>query len=670
MANRRKKDGSLNREQLLGLFEENKPSKVGKNDLCWLARDKGLITDEQCDRSLVREHTVIPCYMHTQILDLRVRELLDWYAVCYSRGSFIANLLAIQQQPDSIPLRIPLQPFCAMPTFLNDVMILKRCFLPERWLEKGLDIDPGIQLLLEQNMDLLQPYLPNYKENLCDTGWDNALNHMAEIYMGAIKVQTLTHLERRLRTYFEEHYACNQDTNKKSLVFVLSNPSYPTTGVHNDDFGIIMSIRGSFGVGHSNWLSSGLKELTGYTWSLHHWLVHRLSGSQRATSILPVSTINRKYAYLDYKVCNSLLPMKLKKPLLQQTSDHVGSELQKILGLTREMFNRRASGARKNKRRKGRTKKKWRDRGRGSLPEHAIMTYIETDGVGLRLHFEKPPKRPIPKEVFVVGKDAVRAGADTGRAKMITSTDTEGTTLIMGRTGFYRAQHHKQLLAWERGRMAGTAWGTALAAVAGAGGFKNADMGVWLRTLDVQGENMAVLLEEQMSIDRARQRMFRFRKKKSWMDQKMKKWLEPAHKRAKQMVIGLGDGKFPSGGKGELSVPTSGIQIAYKKALRVLNISRLVKIVPIDEYKTTKCCHRCGSVMQHMTTARGGHCVRYLLCTGCASTAGKRRNRDVNASKNILTLLEALLEGRPRPEHMRCPWRNHYLGLPPYVRTA
>ena len=164
--------------------------------------------------------------------------------------------------------------------------------------------------------------------------------------------------------------------------------------------------------------------------------------------------------------------------------------------------------------------------------------------------------------------------------------------------------------------------------------------------------------------------MARFRWKKSWLDRRMHEWLQPAYKEKKHIILGIGDGDFPCTGKGEMAVPTTALQAALKKAIKMLKIERLVKIVKIDEYNTTKCCHSCDSVMNILMTNHGYECSRYRLCTECSTkTYGKMRHRDVNAAKNILKLLELVCLGRARPLNLVCPWKTNVV-LPPLVRTA
>jgi transposase len=107
-------------------------------------------------------------------------------------------------------------------------------------------------------------------------------------------------------------------------------------------------------------------------------------------------------------------------------------------------------------------------------------------------------------------------------------------------------------------------------------------------------------------------------------------------------------------------VPTEGVKAALRKVIRMHGIQHLVTQHEVDEYLTTKCCWRCGAETEAAPTNRpdGRRSLRYRLCVNCGTgTAGKRRNRDVNAARNILLLLQAELQGLPRPEHLRRPER-------------
>lgn len=676
MACRRLRDDFIKKENLLKLFKNlEEVKKLGKNDLCWKALKDGLITPAECEASLERRTSTIPCYLHTHIQNHEIQRLIEEYVRCYSRmfsrGSYIANLVAMKELPVSLSIDIPTKAFINLPPFLAKEDTLKKCFLPERWSHNPDLIDQGIRSVVHEYSNLLAPFLPSdYESLMCNTGWDNALNHMGSSYKGSVQIQILTHLPRRLSKYFDDYYKPKPGTNRALMSRLLKYPLRPCSDIHNEDFSLVQSLRAAFNLDRKDVLEKGLEKLSDYIWGLHFWLQNRLSNDEgTSASTLPVVTMNRKYAYLDHKIVNSLLPTKLKKEMKTLTETHRGSDLQKLLGLTPELFNKRLSSARKKKR-QGKTKK-WRKRGRGSLPKDVLIKCISTDGVGLRLCVEFIPIPKSEEQPFVLQEgNHILVGNDTGRVRLNTSVDSEGKVTMMTRKSYYYAQHHHRMEVWEKNRMIGTAWGAALAELSDSGGLKNSCLTKWRSFLEAQGRNINVLLDEQVNnIERAKRKMFRFRKKKSWMDRRMKEWLAPAHKIKKQMVIGNGDGKFASGGRGELSVPTSALQIAFKKALKVLNIQRLVKVVPIDEHNTTKCCHKCDNVMQQIP-CHERHCQRYRLCTHCSpETDGKRRHRDVNAARNILKLLQLMVDGKERPQHLRCPWKK-YVAFPPFEKTA
>ncbi len=261
--------------------------------------------------------------------------------------------------------------------------------------------------------------------------------------------------------------------------------------------------------------------------------------------------------------------------------------------------------------------------------------------MGLRLCLEIIPTRPVAEhdavscEKLPLYDDVVRIGLDGGRVRLSTSVNSENdNVLIASRKSFYYHQHHHRLTQWENEQRNGTPWGHALMQLAQTGGLKNTCLNTWRNFLQVQIQHLDVCIAEQINnIERARKKMFRFRMKKRWLDNPCIKLLQPAIRDKKYTIIGIGDGKFASGGKGEQSVPTEKLMATLKKSIKIKKLERLVKIVKVDEYNTTKCCHRCGNEMQKLTTSYGKECLRYRLCTNCKhETTDKRRHRDVNAA--------------------------------------
>lgn len=107
----------------------------------------------------------------------------------------------------------------------------------------------------------------------------------------------------------------------------------------------------------------------------------------------------------------------------------------------------------------------------------------------------------------------------------------------------------------------------------------------------------------------------------------------------KDTVFAYGSAKFASGGKGEMSVPTSR---AYKEC------KSRVQIVLIDEFRTSKVHWKDDSILKTVMKKNGdGKLVAVRGLLWCDSTNGTNKyvNRDLNAAINILRC--ATLPSRP-----------------------
>lgn len=667
---RKKNPGHVCKQDLIHLFTDGdvkSSKKLSKNELVFMALDQGLISEEAANASYVRYTSTLPCYLHTHVKDPVLRDVIERYVQAYSqlyvRGSWLANLaaMAVMQHhdlPDTFPTTDDAVPF---PEFLADENHVKHCFLPERWLLKQKPIHPDVEQAYAAHREQADMLLPDYGGVMSDCGWDNAVNHMGTSYLGNVKVQTITHLLPRLKKWVTEVREAQPGSNRDQVHRCIVAPLYPCSEVADADFEWAMEVRGRVGSpSPDQWLQKP-EDLTQHVWAMHLWLQRRLVASEGEFALLPVSTLDRKYSYLDEKVLGSLVPTKTKKAMLELTKAHSGSPVQKVLGLTSQLFNKRRAAVRKQLAArhadKAKLKRKWQRVGHGCLPKFATVKMVKTDGVGLRITLEFLPKRPLPAGsagpptalTSQSGMADVKQGWDTGRVRLATSASSEGKVQMITRKAYYYMQRHERHEAWELSRRVGTPWGDALAAMSEAGGFRNSDIDKWTSTMAAFGQHRQAILQEQL-VDKARalQRMRRFRWKKAFMDQRIKQLLRPALL-GRTLAIGIGDGKFASTGKGELAVPTTAFGVALKRVIKMHGLEGRVTLRKICEFRTTMCCHRCHQVMTKLQTASGYECLRYRMCTNCAGTGDKRRHRDVNAAKNMLALLTQELMGCPRP---------------------
>ena len=660
---RKAPDGHIKASDLIERFKDKgiriDAKKYSKNELVWMAEDKGLVTKEERDASLVRKNCTIPCYLLTHVKNEEVLSILDRYVLEYSmmqtRGSFIANLIVQNIVADyNLDESFP-QTLYQVPQILTNENEIKKCFLPERWILKNLQIDLSIQECLETHGAILEPFKSTtYRELMCDSGWDNALNHLGTSYLGNVSVQFQSTLKSSLRNFIEE-CSFQQATSKEVVWKIFCNRSHPTTAIHNDDYERLINWRtfcGVESVRESLYDVDFYNEINSKSWTVYCWLNKKKQATDSKASLLPVSSIGRKFAYLDWKITSNLLPKSYVKQKLQENSTQDGSDIQKVFDLTRELFNKTRQNVRKQ------LKKKWQKLGRGCMPKKSLVRSISTDGVGLRICLEKIPERPyINNQEFQIDEDTLLAANDGGRAKMATTVDNRGRVNHLTRKGYYYHLKDSRQKKYVEAQMQSTAWGTANNALAGSGGFKNASTQTWVTALTVLGHHLETIKTFQLySKDQAFRRMKALRRKKAYFDQRLKNIIRPDKNHKGTIVFATGDEMIPSTGKGEKAVPTVALYAALRRIIRLLQLSRRLGIVLIPEFNTTKCCHKCGKVMLKLTTAHGQECLRYRLCINCNNeTIDKRRNRDVNAAKNILKLLQCFLNGLERPEALKIP---------------
>lgn len=353
---------------------------------------------------------------------------------------------------------------------------------------------------------------------------------------------------------------------------------------------------------------------------------------------------------------------------------------------------------------------RWQRLGIGRMDEGARVDSIETDGVGLRLCVKSPidmtpyilplpaerkastmklkrhcPKKPKQSAAACVAEDemvvrskrnAIHVGLDEGRAKLYTAAISRDGCRKPTALAFTRHRCRYERLdvlreKWENGRMeANPAVRTAIDKLSNAGGLRNCFLDTWRNFLRVDLENSAVLDAEFLDQGRALWSMLKFRKRKASLDRAASRLVSAAtsgEPMSRPLVMSIGDAKFSPTGRGEISVPTAALHRALSRALdRERSKGREVVVQMVDEFRTTKCCCACGAVTAapqvRARRNRGGaetyrQSCRLRQCTEC-EPAGRRRDRDVQAARNILWIGVAQYLGLDRPEYLCRPSRR------------
>jgi hypothetical protein len=399
--------------------------------------------------------------------------------------------------------------------------------------------------------------------------------------------------------------------------------------------------------------------------------------------------------------------------LLGLTPEAFNRRRRQIRREVRQRYRRKASTAEPDSVHRRRLKKqaeRWRRVGASAMPRSARIDSIETDGVGLRMVLKTPQDiskwiMPLETQAELDAVKAAKAAAkprrgrkraaescpelsqqskpapvvvalDLGRAKLFTAAVSRAgferpSTVVLTRRRYYFEMRHGRRGRWEEARMAASpAVREAITDLSRAGSLHNSDGASWRAYLEAETTHRQVLDDEfVLAVDRARWRMAMHRGKRRCLDSCVQKLLRKALEGIPQdrpLVMGVGNAGFPSHGpRGELPAPTSELSKALKRGLQNARATgRTVTSMLLDEFRTTACCCACGSLttaplvtrcFRHRGTGEmviaNGWSRRLRCCTRCEPT-GKLRDRDVQASRNILWLAMAEYYGTPRPAYL------------------
>ena len=206
-----------------------------------------------------------------------------------------------------------------------------------------------------------------------------------------------------------------------------------------------------------------------------------------------------------------------------------------------------------------------------------------------------------------------------------------------------------------------------LVSLSESGGIHNCDVTKWEDYLEVESTHYAVLRDEYIGDkERALWRMRMFRWKRASLDKAVSGLIKSATDgidTKRPLVLAVGKATFAPTGPGELAVPTSALSIAFRRGLNKHSAStgRHVLAMAPNEHRTTKCCCACGEEttpgmvnrMDWNTWEKRRESSRRLRsCTSC-EMQGKLRDRDIQASRNILWIAICEYYGLERPEYLQ-----------------
>lgn len=642
------------------------------------ALEKNLISQQQFEASLPTTTSTIKCYLYSMITDVDTRQKIEEYvqiaSKLYIRGSYIANLHALNcfgqsslDEQNSFPriddhaLNQAIQ--YDIHGYIEDEINFKQIFLPERWPSSKQPRCPLVQDILHHHGQSLQHlYTDNWEEFMKTSGWDNALNTMYTKYRANVENHVKVHIFGYIKDYLDR--VILQDEGQRFLIKNLFNQPLRPYIVHNDDFEWIVGFRQMIGQHKIDKSMFRIGEYNSFTAKLWIWMVK--FGVAR-TTYLPLMSLNRKYCYIDIKVAQYLLPKRYKTIKRDLGRDPTIGD---IFNVNDEAFRQRRKQLRKRLRQQHKSgnnkklKKKWYNNGHSNIPKNATVKVIETDGVGVSIIIHRPidpfgtSTSPISdKNNLEMLDNPVFSGVDEGRAKIFVASVSTDPLKKPETVSFTRKQYYKEIKSkvrsrWENNKVASNPpLQQILVNLSEDNGTLN--MSLYIQKVSIHHE----VLQQEYIADKERalwkMRLYRFKKRS--LDLAVRRILEKAKKR--HVVIGIGSASFPSTSKGEQAVPTTSMMKAFIKA-HYRHHKRVI-LLNIDEFRTTMCCCACGNVTEAKVKADGRRSTRLRSCTMCDETTVKVRDRDVQASRNMLWLTQHVYYGAERPFYMCRNYRHN-----------
>lgn len=281
---------------------------------------------------------------------------------------------------------------------------------------------------------------------------------------------------------------------------------------------------------------------------------------------------------------------------------------------------------------------------------------ILTDGKAVSILMRKPkvaaPEARVPKlEDF-----DERWGLDPGRRDLFCATNEQGSTISWSTRQFYEEAKYKytakKVKLWQ------TQEPVVLEAVRNMPSKKTADLGAWKLYVQFMLPRLDMLVSWSM---RRKLRDLKFTRYVMAHRKLDEICYELTARAGSRTLVGFGDWSNRDQAGIIKRAPAGPVKRLEHR------LKQYATVVPIDEFRTSKLHHKClqQTHNQHSikrckgTVRRRGRWrdgedqtvkVHGVLFCRNRSCNGMTMNRDVNASRNILVLLERMAEGRPRPQ--------------------
>lgn len=570
---------------------------------------------------------------------------------------------------------------------------------------------------LQENFDQLQNFYPSPEE--CKNtihSWDQPLNNMSGRLGTNLKTHIFYHFPTRFQKYLfskmiEEHGLEHRDIEienegkRKVLARVCDENEYIlvsdlydliNTGksLQNDRFleleNQVLKERHEIGLEpkiHLNTMGTFQKKLLGIVFKKHIDICKYVEQLEETNytmmkhfSIAPVNKIRRVYCYIDKLVLENIAK---KYPNIKNTPHQSNLSLREVFSLDSKLWKLKGREIKEQIKKKRKHKKRAylrKRRGVGRLPEGAHVHSIQTDGVGIAINMYTLPKKV--KEAYTIPTDQLKENNyhiiafDEGRVNLFQSAqkDCTGTEFVTTRITAKKYQEKSKIIKhreWdlqqrERYPVLSRAYEEMSHCT-----WKTANFDKFMQMTQVCSKHLTSLQTHFVdNVEYAKWRMLLWRKKMSVMSRAYSATIKKNNEIVKNpgkcvLVMSIGNAKIqPTGKKGREKERHGGVPTSWKAKIlrRVLQGIKGLRFVmmEVDEFRTTKCCHKCQHVLNDMYDKERNVLRGLKHCLECSKRENvyKTRNRDFNAAKNIWEITKNELENSERPTYLQRPKRT------------
>lgn len=410
----------------------------------------------------------------------------------------------------------------------------------------------------------------------------------------------------------------------------------------------------------------------------------------KAFSVAPICRLQRCYSYIDNRVIESMI--KKNEELKTYYKDFT---LEEVFKVNRKKWKKINSKVRKKIRKNKKSRKQKKKAGYSLLPNNLKVQSITTDGIGISISIYLPPEEQDNKEItmkkeikdennktkksflskklkeyqlqktkgkFSNNKNYHVIAFDDGRENLFQSAQRNGDKFVTTRlkdSEYKRKSKVIQHREWYKEYKERFPEYQKSIEKLSEDTWRTGSLNMFMETVKTFSINFSVHYKYNVEgVKQAKWRMLLWRKKLSIMSQMYSHTVRKVKNLPKDtiLVMAIGDAKITSTGlkgkerKRHGGCPTNRKHKIMERTLKCMR--RNYEVLYVDEYNTSQYCHKCEKKMKDHY--EDNKVVRGLKdCHSCSQNALKTRNRDLNASINILKIAECFIKGIDRPSYLQ-----------------